>query len=97
MAIIKCKECGGDISDKAKKCPHCGANAMNAIGVKSPNLVRFVGLSVFLICVGLIIWACKLFRENSFISSTQFNIWIYSSGACALFGLYLMLRKYKKR
>lgn len=24
MAIIKCPECGGDISDKAKTCPHCG-------------------------------------------------------------------------
>ena len=24
MAIIKCPECGQDISDKAKKCIHCG-------------------------------------------------------------------------
>ena len=24
MALIKCKECGGKISDKAKTCPHCG-------------------------------------------------------------------------
>ena len=24
MAMIKCKECGKEISDKAKKCPHCG-------------------------------------------------------------------------
>ena len=24
MALIKCPECGNDISDKAKKCPHCG-------------------------------------------------------------------------
>ena len=24
MAIIKCPECGGDVSDKAKSCPHCG-------------------------------------------------------------------------
>lgn len=22
--IIKCKECGGDVSDKAETCPHCG-------------------------------------------------------------------------
>ena len=26
MALIKCSECGKQISDKAKKCPHCGAN-----------------------------------------------------------------------
>lgn len=24
MAIIKCQECGNEISDKAKKCPYCG-------------------------------------------------------------------------
>ena len=23
--IIKCEECGGDISNKAPHCPHCGA------------------------------------------------------------------------
>lgn len=25
MAIVKCKECGHDVSDKAAKCPNCGA------------------------------------------------------------------------
>lgn len=25
MALIKCKECGKEISDKAKVCPNCGA------------------------------------------------------------------------
>lgn len=25
MALIKCKECGNNISTKAKTCPHCGA------------------------------------------------------------------------
>lgn len=24
MALIKCKECGKEISDKATACPHCG-------------------------------------------------------------------------
>lgn len=24
MSMIKCPECGGDVSDKAKKCIHCG-------------------------------------------------------------------------
>ena len=24
MAIIKCEKCGGNVSDKAKACPHCG-------------------------------------------------------------------------
>ena len=25
MALVKCKECGKEISDKAESCPHCGA------------------------------------------------------------------------
>ena len=28
MAMIKCSECGKQMSDKAKTCPHCG-NSMN--------------------------------------------------------------------
>lgn len=26
MALIKCPECGQDVSDKAERCPHCGVN-----------------------------------------------------------------------
>ncbi len=25
MALVKCAECEGQVSDKAKSCPHCGA------------------------------------------------------------------------
>lgn len=30
MAMIQCKECGTEISDKAAACPHCG-NPMNQL------------------------------------------------------------------
>ena len=33
VAIITCKECGGDVSSHAKTCPHCG--------VKHPILGKF--------------------------------------------------------
>lgn len=26
MALIKCKECGKEMSDHAKQCPHCGCD-----------------------------------------------------------------------
>jgi len=29
MALIKCPECGNNVSDKAKNCPHCG-NPINS-------------------------------------------------------------------
>ncbi|MBK5929201.1 zinc ribbon domain-containing protein [Halochromatium salexigens] len=39
MALIDCPECGGQVSDRAPTCPHCGvpiANSANAsIGAKS--------------------------------------------------------------
>lgn len=31
MAIIKCPECGGTVSDKAYSCPHCGYPIMDKI------------------------------------------------------------------
>ena len=31
MALINCKNCGGKISDKAQKCPHCGATVKEEI------------------------------------------------------------------
>ena len=37
MALIKCSECGKDVSDKADACPHCGCPA-NATDVpRCPN------------------------------------------------------------
>ena len=31
MALIKCRECGKDISETAEKCPHCGATVLNGL------------------------------------------------------------------
>lgn len=31
MAIIKCPECGGNVSDQAPKCPHCGFDMENRV------------------------------------------------------------------
>ena len=35
MAMIKCMECGKDISDKAKKCPNCGKTFVEEMPVVS--------------------------------------------------------------
>ena len=34
MALIKCYECGKEISDKAPSCPHCGAPKLVAANKK---------------------------------------------------------------
>jgi len=35
MAIIKCQNCGNDVSDKAKQCPHCGITINNENGIET--------------------------------------------------------------
>jgi len=34
MALIKCYECSGQVSDHARTCPHCGAPVIVALTVK---------------------------------------------------------------
>jgi hypothetical protein len=51
MALIKCKECGNEISDKAKSYPKCGASRVDAVGVVSPIALRVGG--VFCILFGV--------------------------------------------
>ena len=46
MAIINCKECGGQMSDSASFCPHCGAPVAKDVfcpecGTKVPADARF--------------------------------------------------------
>lgn len=58
MALIKCKECGGEVSSKAKTCPKCGAS----VGRRGIGCGTLVGYAVLLLIVipmviGLIIAA----------------------------------------
>lgn len=43
MALIKCKECGSQVSTNAKACPSCG--------VKVPKRVGFIGMAVAAVLV----------------------------------------------
>ena len=53
MALIKCPECGKEISDKAKACPECGYKMKKSKKKFIPILI-FVLLVVA--CVGLLIF-----------------------------------------
>ena len=46
MALIKCPECGKEISDKAVACPNCGCPISN---IESKEIDRFVGVNGTLI------------------------------------------------
>jgi len=47
MAIIKCRACGEDVSDKAKICPHCGATLIEEPEeVKEPIICEECGSEI---------------------------------------------------
>lgn len=46
MALTKCKECGGQVSTKAKNCPACGAKVQKKVGVLGWIFVLVVVLPI---------------------------------------------------
>ena len=49
MALVKCKECGKEISTKADKCPHCGAP------IKKSANIGCLGSAIAIILILMII------------------------------------------
>lgn len=47
MALITCKECNTEISDKAETCPKCGAKRPKKISGISFALVLFMGVFLY--------------------------------------------------
>lgn len=50
MAMVKCKECGKEISNKAKACPSCGAKVKKPIYKKPVLYVLIVILVIVIAC-----------------------------------------------
>ena len=66
MALIKCSECGKEISDKAKKCPHCGIKCKNEKDVKVfPTSVMFILIVIFVAVIFLMMNYNKKDYNNS--------------------------------
>lgn len=72
MAMIKCPECGHDVSDKAKACPHCGF----AVADNRPNGY----IRVKLTCI-------RNRAQKVSILSTKGFLWEGSTGQIAEFYL----------
>lgn len=58
MALIKCNECGKEISDKAQTCPHCG-NPIHPVIIektgKGWKLAKLI--SVIILILGLLLFS----------------------------------------
>lgn len=48
MALISCKECSKEVSDKASKCPHCGAQLKSSGIAKT---FKFLLISILILVV----------------------------------------------
>lgn len=62
MALIKCKECGGKVSNKADTCPKCGAPFK--LRVKGPSGCMMI-LIVFVSVIALLIFVSKMNVDSS--------------------------------
>ena len=75
MALIKCNECGKEISDKAKVCPHCGTKykSENENDRKGfPTSVMFILIVIFVAVIFIIMNYNKKDYNNS-TSDTKEN------------------------
>ncbi len=55
MALIKCSECGKEISDKSKKCIHCGNKIKKNKKKINENLLIILIVAGILLALGIII------------------------------------------
>ncbi len=54
MTMIKCSECGKEISAKAKKCPHCGASNKISKSRKQNKYIKIIITILIILCITII-------------------------------------------
>lgn len=76
MALTKCPECGQQVSDRAKKCPHCGVDlnvTLSATRNKTSRKKWFL-LSICAVAVFAIIVILFMFNRETSAGVTEDNI-----------------------
>ena len=79
MALIKCIDCGKEISDKATACPHCGCpiSEINPVGIVKIKIPRTEKISGG--------WVGLLSSKKATISSNDEILWSGKHGETASF------------
>lgn len=72
MALIKCTECGKEISDSAVSCPHCGYKASPSQMATQAKILTSQYIAALII---LIIGVILLWSGTSFISDYTSDYW----------------------
>lgn len=74
MALIKCVECGKDISDTVKSCPHCGMKVKKVkdnqdSGSKNKKIIIIVVSVVLVLVIGLLWYYFNYVKEDRVLQS----------------------------
>ena len=65
MALIKCDECGGDISSKAEVCPHCGFKE------KKTGCLGMIGYLILGLILISLLGKCALDRDQVTVTTKK--------------------------
>lgn len=76
MALIKCSECGKDISDRAEMCPHCGIKITpkeekQIFKYKNTNSKKIIGLGATILVVIVVTLSFVLLGGNEIESDAK--------------------------
>ena len=68
MALINCKECGKEMSDTLKKCPHCGYINKDSKNGKNffqnnKKLIIIIGVILVVCIVGIVVYNKKIEQD----------------------------------
>lgn len=94
MALIKCSECGQEVSDKAPACPHCGAPLRSSVAVDKPvarpgRLGRLIGLVIGTALVAVMV--VPALRKVGVIKSPTFAVDnVGGDESCSVLGEYCL-------
>ena len=90
MALIKCRECGQEISDKAAACPHCGAPLSVGPPVTKPGRLGLL----FAIVIGTalaVVMVLPALRKVGVIKSASFTVEnVGGDESCSVLGEYCL-------
>ncbi len=83
MALIKCPECGNEVSEKAITCPHCGARVGNGHSRKANKIFVIVCLAIAGICVlmSILLFAFANKQQGASTESTRITFGIGETAA----------------
>lgn len=72
MALINCPECKKEISDTARKCPHCGYAVKSVVKDISTNKKTILKMTIAAIAVIVLVLAISIFSRPN-IKMNDFN------------------------